>query len=371
MMLSNIRVVELGQNLAAPFASSILADLGAEVIKVEKPGGEEGRKLGPPFADDDPAWFHQVNRKKKSVVIDIKSDDGRERLLRLLESADVFVHNVRPGALERIELGTDVVTRRCPRLIYVDLRAFGHVGPMAEKPGYELLMQASAGIMSVTGSADGPPTRAGPSIVDMTTGMWTAIGVLAAIVRRNVDGKGCVVNTSLYESALALSAIHMANYSVAGTMPVRAASGFPGLAPYGSFRALDGDLIIAAGNDSLFKRLADLFERPQWVADPRFATNVVRVANKAALESMVNQVIGLQPVHFWLSRLEEAGVPCAPIRSIPELMQDPQTVALDILSSVPFHQGLRLLRMPLSFDGQRPDIGSKVPAPGQDDAEFP
>ena len=200
MMLAGIRVLELGQNVAAPYASAILADLGAEVIKVEKPGGEEGRKLGPPFAGADPAWFHQVNRNKKSVVIDIKSAEGHARLLRLMGSVDVFLHNVRPGALSRAGLGPDAVRPLCPRLIYVDVTAFGHVGPLAGNPGYELLMQAYAGIMSITGGEDAPPTRAGPSIVDLTTGMWIAIGVLAAMVRRGIDGKGCVVNTSLYES---------------------------------------------------------------------------------------------------------------------------------------------------------------------------
>ena len=371
MMLAGIRVLELGQNVAAPYASAILADLGAEVIKVEKPGGEEGRKLGPPFAGADPAWFHQVNRNKKSVVIDIKNPEGHARLLRLMGSVDVFLHNVRPGALSRAGLGPDTVTQLCPRLIYVDVTAFGHVGPLAGNPGYELLMQAYAGIMSVTGGEDAPPTRAGPSVVDLTTGMWIAIGVLAAMVRRGIDGKGCVVNTSLYESALALSAIHMANFSVSGNMPARTANGFAGLAPYGAFKARDGDIIIGAGNDNLFLKLAQLLGRQDWCTDQRFKSNVARVSNKNALNDMINAVLVADDGAAWLARLEEAGIPCAPIRAIPDVIGDPQTVALGIVSDSSADPRLRLLRSPLSFDGQRPAIHSGVPVPGQNDDQFP
>lgn len=371
MMLSGIRVLELGQNVAAPYASSILADLGAEVIKIEKPGGEEGRKLGPPFAGADPAWFHQVNRNKKSVVIDIKSDEGHARMLRLMGSADVFLHNVRPGALERVGLGPDVVKDRFPRLIYVDARAFGHVGPLADNPGYELLMQAYAGIMSITGGEDAPPTRAGPSVVDLTTGMWIAIGVLAAMVRRSQDGRGCVVNASLYESALALSAIHLANFSVSGTMPPRTANGFAGLAPYGAFRAHDGDIIIGAGNDNLFRKLAQLLGRTEWSSDPRFESNVARVSNKKELDLMINEALAVEDGVVWLARMEAAGIPCAPIRTIPDVMEDAQTKALGIVSAGTSHPDLRLLRLPLSFDGQRPVINGGMPAPGHDDNEFP
>lgn len=371
MMLAGIRVLELGQNVAAPYASSILADLGAEVVKVEKPGGEEGRKLGPPFAGADPAWFHQVNRNKKSVVIDIKSAAGRERLLRLMESADVFLHNVRPGALARSGLGPDDVMARCPHLVYVDSTAFGHAGPLAEKPGYELLMQAYAGLMSVTGGEDAPPTRAGPSIVDLTTGMWIAIGALAAIVRRSRNGKGCVVNASLYESALALSAIHMANFSVTGEMPARTADGFPGLAPYGGFRARDMDIMVCSGNDSLFVKLAQLLGRPEWAADERFKTNVARVRNKRELDALINQALSTEDAATWLDRLEAAGIPCAPIRGIPDVIGQAQTVALDIVAQSDADPALRILRSPLSFDGRRPSIDSSAPRPGEHDELFP
>ena len=369
-MLAGIRVLELGQNVAAPYASSILADLGAEVIKIEKPGGEEGRKLGPPFSGADPAWFHQVNRNKKSVVIDIKDPQGHARLLRMMGAADVFLHNVRPGALERSGLGPDAVRALCPRLIYVDATAFGHAGPLADKPGYELLMQAYGGLMSITGGEDAPPTRAGPSIVDITTGMWIAIGVLAAIVRRNRDGSGCVVNASLYESALALSAIHMVNYSVAGSLPARTANGFAGLAPYGSFQASDGDLIVAAGNDGLFRKLALLLAHPEWIDDPRFSTNVVRVSNKAALNILVGEVLITDTVSTWLSRLELVGVPCAPIRTIPQVLEAQQTQALGIITTSAGDTNMRLVRFPMSFDGHRPDIISEVPVPGANDHEF-
>lgn len=370
-MLSGIKVLELGQNVAAPYASSILADLGAEVIKVEKPGGEEGRKLGPPFADADPAWFHQVNRNKKSVIIDIKEAEGRARLLRLMSSSDVFLHNMRPGSLERAGLGAEAVTALFPGLIYVDARAFGHVGPLAAHPGYEMLMQAYGGLMSITGGEDAPPTRAGPSIVDLTTGMWIAIGVLAAMVRRGRDGRGCVVNASLYESALALSAIHMANFSVSGAMPQRTANGFAGLAPYGAFRANDGEIIIGAGNDGLFRKLALLLEHPEWIEDPRFVSNQARVSHKSVLEGLISGVLAQGNSKTWLERLEQAGIPCAPIQTIPQVLANPQTDALQIVDPALQASGLRLSRLPLSFDGVRPRISNSAPAAGQDDLDYP
>jgi formyl-CoA transferase len=253
---------------------------------------------------------------------------------------------------------------QCPHLIYVDTTAFGHVGPLSDKPGYELLMQASAGLMSVTGGEDAPPTRAGPSIVDLTTGMWIAIGALAATVRRSRDGKGCVVNASLYESALALSAIHIANFSVTGEMPARTANGFPGLAPYGGFKARDEDIIVGAGNDGLFVRLAHLLGRPEWTTDER-------VSNKRELDTMINQALAVDDAQTWLARLEAAGIPCAPIRGIPDVVDHAQTVALDIVASSDADPALRVLRSPLSFDGRRPTINSSAPAPGQDDEQFP
>lgn len=369
-MLNGVRIIELGQNLAAPFGASILADLGAEVVKVEKPGGEEGRKLGPPFVGDDPAWFHQVNRNKKSVVIDLKEDKGRTRFLQLLKSADVFIHNMRPGSLEKMGLGAQAMTALFPHLIYADVRAFGHVGPMAERPGYEMLMQAYGGIMSVTGGEDAPPTRAGPSIVDLTTGMWTAIGVLAALHRRQQTGHGSVVNTSLFESALALSAVHLANYSVAGKMPARTANGFAGLAPYGAFQAHDGSLIVGVANDNLFAKLCRLLGREEWISDSRFATNALRVQNKAVLNALVGGLIAEAGVATWLDRLERAGIPCAPIRTVPDLLDDEQVAALEIVRASPQDESLRLLLSPLWFDGQRPPVDMRVPRPGQNDPDF-
>ena len=371
MMLAGIRVLEFGQNVAGPYGAAILGDLGAEVIKIEKPGGEEGRKLGPPFSGDDPAWFHQVNRNKKSVVIDVKSEAGHARLLRLMATADVFLHNARPGTLDKLGLGPAAMTGMFPKLVYVDARAFGHVGPQANDPGYELLMQASSGLMSITGSEEAPPTRAGPSIVDLTTGMWIAIGTLAAIVGRSQSGRGCIVNTSLFESALALSAIHIANFSVSGKMPARTASGFAGLAPYGAFKARDGEIIVGAGNDGLFAKLAKLLGHPEWARDPRFETNVARVANKRALDVLVSDVLAVDDCAAWLVRLKEAGVPSAPIQSIPEVMEAAQTKALEIMSPGEEDPSLRLMRVPLSFDGRRPEIHGAVPSPGQNDAEFP
>jgi len=225
--------------------------------------------------------------------------------------------------------------------------------------------------MSITGGEDAPPTRAGPSIVDLTTGMWVAIGVLAALVHRGTVGRGTVINTSLYESALALSAIHISNYSVSGVMPARTANGFAGLAPYGAFQARDGALIVAAGNDNLFAKLCRLLGREDWIADPRFVTNVARVQSKAVLNALIGGLLAEEDTTVWLNRLEAAGIPCAPIRTVPDILDDAQTEALQMLCPGTGHPNLRLLLPPLWFDGARPQIDVRVPAPGENDPEFP
>ncbi|MES2903656.1 MAG: CoA transferase, partial [Pseudomonadota bacterium] len=284
-MLAGLRVLELGQNVAGPHASQILADLGAEVIKIERPGGEEGRRLGPPFVGDDAAWYHHINRGKKSVTIDLKDISQRDSLIALIGGADVFIHNSRPGVMARFGLDAATMRARFPRLIYADISAFGSRGPLADRPGYELLMQAYGGLMSITGGPDAPPTRMAPSMVDLGTGMWVAIGILAALVRRGVTGTGAHVEASLLETALDFSAIHIVNYLASRAMPQRSTDGFPGLVPYGGMRCSDGSLIVGAGNDRLFAKLATTLGRPEWAIDPRFANNAARVEHRAELHA--------------------------------------------------------------------------------------
>jgi crotonobetainyl-CoA:carnitine CoA-transferase CaiB-like acyl-CoA transferase len=366
MMLQGVRVLEMGQNVAGPHAAQILGDLGAEVIKIERPGGEEGRKLGPPFAGDDAAWFHQINRNKKSVTIDIKNDAQRAQLVALMGTADVFLQNMRPGVLANIGLGPKDMRALYPKLIYADVAAFGRSGPLAGRPGYELLMQAYGGLMSITGGQDAPPTRLGPSMVDLGTGMWAAIGILAALHRRTLTGEGATVDCSLFETAVSFSGVHIVNYLASGTMPARSANGFAGLAPYGGFPTSDDDIIIGGGNDRLFAKLATVLGHAEWADDPRFRTNVDRVAHRDVLNAQIVAVTATRPAAEWLALLEAAGVPCAPIRTIPQLTDDAQVAALDLIGTLPGDAPHPIVRVPLSFDGVRPDITRPSPRPGED-----
>jgi crotonobetainyl-CoA:carnitine CoA-transferase CaiB-like acyl-CoA transferase len=369
MMLKGVRVLEMGQNVAGPHAGQILADLGADVTKIERPGGDEGRKLGPPFAGDDPAWFHQVNRNKKSMIFDLKLAADRKRLLALMGSSDVFLHNTRPGVLKDFGLDAETVRRDHPKLIYADIGAFGSTGPMSQRPGYELLMQAYGGLMSLTGSPDGPPTRMGPSMVDLGTGMWAAIGILSALINRGVTRQGAHIEASLFETAVGFSSIPIVNYLASGEAPIRSVDGFAGLSPYGGFECADGRLIVGAGNDRLFGKLANCLGRPEWKDDNRYSDNVQRVEHRAELQSELTEIFTTRRVCEWMAILEKAGIPHAPIQTIPELTNDPQLAALDMISHLDLPGHPAAVRLPLSFNGERPGISRGTPTAGQNNEQ--
>jgi len=371
MLLQGVRVVELGQNLAGPFASLVLADLGAEVIKIERPGkGDDSRGWGPPFWHGEGSMFHYLNRNKKSLALDIKDEGDRGRLLELIGTADVFIHNMRPGAAEGLGLGPDDLSALFPRLVYGNMGAFGRVGPLKDRPGYELLMQAFAGIMSVTGMPGGPPVRAGTSVNDIGTGMWCAIGVLAALVGRNRTGKGAVIDTSLLETALAWTGISAVAYHASGDEPKPLGVGHPQVKPMGVVPTKTGPMVIAAGNDRLYARLITAFGRPEWVEDPRFIDNAARVANHVELEAFIDDFTSARTRDELVALLQDAGVPCAPLHSIPEALDHPQTEALGMVQDPPGEHPLRQVGLPISIDGERPQIRRAAPALDADAAEF-
>ena len=295
-VLAGIKVVELGQVLAGPFAGAIFADLGAEVWKVEKPdGGDDARQMGPAFRHGDALNFHEFNRGKRSVALDLKSPAGVAALHALLEDADILVHNLRPGVAEALGIGPGPVTARHPRLIYCAMGAFGHHGPLAQRPGYEPLFQAFCGLSSITGEPGGPPVRMGASVVDQGTGMWTVIGALAALQQRHATGRGCVVNTSLFETALMWAGQKISAYVNMGKLPERHASGHPNFVPYQAFETADGPLLICCGNDRLFRKLAAHLGRPDWPEDPHFATNRQRIAHQDALLPQIAELLRDRP----------------------------------------------------------------------------
>ncbi|WP_353210225.1 CoA transferase [Rhodovarius sp.] len=363
--LAGIKIVELGQVLAGPFAGAIFADLGALVIKVEKPdGGDDARQMGAAFRDGDALIFKDFNRGKRSLALDLKSPEGIAALHAELANADIMLHNLRPGAAEALGIGAAAITARHPRLIYCEMGAFGHMGPLARRPGYEPLLQAYCGLSAITGAPDGPPTRMGASVVDQGTGMWTVIGALAALAERARTGQGGVVNTSLYETATMWAGQKLSAFVNQGELPQKHASGHPAFVPYQGFDTADGPVLVCCGNDRLFAKFAALLDRPEWIADPRFATNRARLTNQGELLPMIAVLMAERPRQKWLAALEAAGVPCAPINTIPELAADPQTAALGMLAPVP-GTDYQLVALPLSFQGQRPAITAPAPALGE------
>ncbi|MGG5887401.1 CaiB/BaiF CoA transferase family protein [Falsiroseomonas sp. HC035] len=359
--LEGIKVVEVGQVFAGPFAGAILADLGADVIKVEKPeGGDDARQMGRAFRHGDALVFHEFNRGKRSIALDLKAPEGVASLHGLLEQADILVHNMRPGVPDSLGLGAAETTARHPRLIYCEMGAFGHLGPMRDQPGYEPLLQAFGGLSSITGEPGGPPVRMGASVVDQGTGMWTVIGALAALQQRARTGRGCVINTSLFETAFTWANQKVSAYVNQGEEPVRHASGHPGFVPYEAFDAADAPLLVCCGNDRLFAKFARVLGHGEWPADARFATNRDRLAHKDDLLPLIRDILRVRRRAEWLGLLVEAGVPCAPINTIPEMLAEPQAAAMDMLVTPP-GEDFQVVALPISFDGSRPAPGAGAP----------
>ena len=354
--LDGIRVVDVTASLAGPTCTQILGALGAEVVKVEPPDGDHARHWGPPFVDGMGALFFAANAGKRSVVLDLDAD--REALLELVDAADVLVVSLRPGLAESRDLDAESLYSRNPGLVHCTIGAYGRGGPLSDRPGYDPLMQAAAGIMSVTGEPDGPPVRVGVSLIDFATGQWAAIGILAALLERREDGRGRTIDTSLYETALYSMSSHIAAYAESGDVPGRHGAGFPLIAPYELFPTQDGALMISAGSDALWGRLRGALELPD---DERFRTNPGRVRNRAELSETIASVLRTRPGAVWEERLTEAGVPVSPVRDVGEVVAHAQTQALGILQQLGSGTTVAL---PLRFDGERPRYAGPPPALG-------
>jgi len=351
--LAGLRVVEIGQVLAGPYAGAILSDLGAEVVKVEKPGGDDARHMGRAFRDGDSLTFQEMNRGKASVTLDLLTPEGIAALHDLLRTADILVHNMRPDVPEALGIGPEAVTARHPRLIYCAMSAFGHVGPERLRPGYEPLLQAFSGLCSINGDPDGPMARSGASIVDLGTAMWTVIGALAALRRREETGRGGVVNTSLLETALTWGGSRLTALRNEGRMPDRSATGHPNLVPYQAFDTADRPVMICCGNDRLFAKLTVLLGHPGWARDEAYATNRARLVNRVAIVALIADALRARPRAEWLEAMTEAGIPSGPMNTIPEAEAEPQVAALEMMGRVE-GADFDLLALPMSFDGRRP-----------------
>jgi formyl-CoA transferase/CoA:oxalate CoA-transferase len=361
--LAGLRVLDVTSSLAGPYCTEILGALGADVVKVERPGGgDDTRAWGPPFVGGVGAMFLCANASKRSIALRISEPAGLDALLRLADSADVLVQSLRPGLAERRGFGAEALRARNPRLVYCTIGSFGCVGPLSEQPGYDPLMQAFGGIVSVTGEPDRPGVRAGASLVDQTTGLWAALGIVAALAERERTGEGIVVDTSLYETTVALLPYHLTGFLATGETQGRYGTAYPAIVPYQVFPTRDGELMIAAANDRLFVALCNALELPGLVADARFATNPARVEHRDELVPLLERRLGEEPTATWLERLSAAGVPAAPVQDVAEVAEHEQTRALGILQDLGPYATVAL---PLSFDGGRALHRAPAPALGQ------
>jgi crotonobetainyl-CoA:carnitine CoA-transferase CaiB-like acyl-CoA transferase len=354
--LVGLRVLDLSRVLAGPLSTMTLGDLGADVLKVERPGtGDDTRLWGPPFAGDDAAYFLSLNRNKRSVVLDLKDPEGVRVIRRLAGAADVVIENFRPGLMAELGLALDDLRQRNPRLVTCSLTAFGDDVPdTTNRPGYDIIVQALSGLMSVTGEPDGEPTKVGVALLDVVTGLYATVGIQAALLERERTGRGGHVSVSLFDAAVAAMVNQAANHLVGGTIPRPMGSQHPNIVPYQVFHGSDRPFIVAGGNDRLFERICAVVGHPEWTNDERFATNDARVRNRGPLIEMLVAVFATRPALAWIGSLDAAGVPCAPIRTMDEVFTSPEGTASVEAVEDPQRDGpLRLVRDPLRFGGQR------------------
>ncbi|MGE0117258.1 MAG: CaiB/BaiF CoA transferase family protein [Dongiaceae bacterium] len=365
--LSGITILDLTRVLAGPYCTLVLADLGARVIKVEAPGrGDDSRAYGP-FVNGRSAYFMAMNRGKESIALDLKAPADRAVFERLLGHADVLVENFRGGTMERLGYGWDVLHARHPRLIYAAASGFGHTGPYAAKPAYDMVAQGMGGIMSITGHPGGPPTRVGASIGDITAGLFTAVGVAAALHHRNASGAGLKIDVAMLDCQVAILENAISRYFVTGTSPAPLGARHPSIAPFAAFATRDGYIIVAAGTDALFRKLAAALGRPELAEDARFASNDLRSENVEALTAALESALAARGSADWLARLEAAGVPCGPINDVGAVVGDPQVRARNMIVAIddPAAGPLKLAGNPIKLS-DFPDPPSRPPAPALD-----
>ncbi len=365
--LAGVKVVELGQNLAGPFASEILATLGADVVKVERPEGDDARGWGPPFHEGAACTFQTMNRGKRSIALDLRDPQQIEWLKGFIDGCDVLVQNLRPGVMEKLGLDAETLRARNPRLIYCSLWAFGAKGPMRLNPGYEPVIQAFSGMFSVNGAAEEKPSRFGAQVLDLGTGLWAALGCMAGLFRRAQTGEGCTVDASLFETAMGWLTVHFATFNKTGRQAERHRTGNPRVVVFQAFDTLDGEIVIAAANDRLFAKLAKELGHPEWAE--QYPTNADRFANKPELIPQLEAIIATRPTAEWVERLEALDIPCSPINDLRGVAAEPQTEAMGIFQEPP-GLGLKLVGLPISLDGERPAAKSRAPGIGQHNEEL-
>ena len=368
LALDGIRVVDLSRVIAGPWCGALLSDLGADVIKVEDTGTGDESRTWPPYKDGEAAAYLLFNRNKRAMTLDLKAPEGVEVVKTLVKGADVVIENFRTGTMESFGLGYEVLSELNPKLIYCSVSAFGRTGPRKDAPGYEALMQAFSGIMSITGEPGGQPVRAGVSFLDLSTGILCALGVSAALLQRQRTGLGQRVDASLLETAVSLLAFHAEGYLLTGAIPTALGSGHPSLSPYRNFKCRDGQWIfIAAANDRFWGKLARAIDLGGMAEDPRFAKNQDRVRNRAELEGILEQAIAQRDREPLLKILEEADVPATPVNTVDQVMNDPQTAERGIVQRVRHSKlgEIPVVGTPLHFSRMSPGVRRAAPQRGE------
>ncbi|WP_432396856.1 CaiB/BaiF CoA transferase family protein [Pseudarthrobacter sp. L19] len=367
--LKDLLVLDLSRILSGPFATMTLADLGAEVIKIEQPGqGDDTRQWGPPFQGDEAAYFLAVNRNKRSLAVDLKSPEGLEVVRELARRADIVVENFRPGTAARLGLGYEELSKDNPGLVYASISGYGQTGPDALRPGYDAIAQARSGIMSVTGETDGPPVRVGVSSADLVAGMWATIGVLAALHEKQRTGQGQWVDISLLDGSVSWLTYVSSGYFASGEVPRRYGSAHPTIAPYQAFATADGFVMVAVGNDGLWRRFAQELGDAALAADPRYASNPSRVAHREELIPAIEAIMRTRTTEDWVRALDEAGVPVGPIQTVDQALVDPQVLARGMVAELdhPTAGPMKVVGCPVRLTRTPASVRTAPPVLGQD-----
>jgi crotonobetainyl-CoA:carnitine CoA-transferase CaiB-like acyl-CoA transferase len=368
--LAGVRVLDVTQVMAGPFCAMLLADLGADVIKIEPPAGDSTRRMPRAVGADSPS-FNAVNRGKRSVVVDLKSAGGREAFHRLVRSTDILIENYRPGVMDALGFGYRAVAVENPRIIYASISGYGQTGPQREKGGFDLIAQGVAGIMSVTGEPGGAPMKAGVPLTDLSAGLFALVGILAALEARRRTGRGQHVDTSLVDAGVALSLWEATEYFSGGGIPAPMGSAHRMNAPYQAVRCADGYITIGGANDRLFERLCQVLDHAEWASMPEFADNSSRVRNHAALAARIEAITSERPRAHWLALLDKNEIPCGPINNYAQVFSDPQVIAREMVVEVdhPALGHIRTLGSPIKMSGTPVDVRTRAPLLGEHTVE--
>lgn len=366
--LENIKILDLSRVLAGPYCTMILGDMGAEVIKVEAPGGsDETRKWGPPFQNGVSAYYVCANRNKKSITIDLKSEEGIEMIKKLVQESDVVINNFKSGTMERFGIDYDRLAAINPAIVYCSITGFGETGPNQNMPGYDFIIQAMSGLMSITGNQESGPQKVGVAITDIITGLYACIGIQGAIIERERSGKGQKLDLSLYDSAVSALVNVGSNYLMSGNIPQGLGNQHANIAPYQTFKTADGEMVIAVGNDNQFRTLCNILKKTELPDDERFHTNPDRVANRDDLIPLLQQVFETKSTAYWQEQCKQYSIPCGPIQNMQEVTEDPQLKARDMFMDCehPTAGNINMIGSPLKFSRTPTSLRSYPPDAGE------